>query len=249
MKHYCLCINCFEADNTSLIWAVGEVQSNLLAICRCPNGHVQISGLQYDLFDVLFTSGIHAYRKGFYSESVMSFAASLERAYELFIKLNLFKTVKTDNPLETIDKFWKEIEGQSERQYGAFCSAYLMTVREAWKANQEQVKFRNKVIHKGYIANSQEAKKYAEYIIGCLNNIMKAIKENFAEQRSPLYFHIKKLAKPAKEKSLKENPGAKYSANSGPSLLKWNSHNHEDATFADALALAESFDKTIGEQI
>ncbi|MFB2938751.1 hypothetical protein ACE1B6_26160 [Aerosakkonemataceae cyanobacterium BLCC-F154] len=246
MKHYCLCINCLEADNTSLIWAVGEVESNLLAICRCPNGHVQISGLQHDLFDVLFTSGIDAYRKGFYSESVMSFAASLERAYELFIKLNLFKT---DIPLEIIDKFWKEIEGQSERQYGAFCSAYLMTVGEIWNADQNQVGFRNKVIHKGYIANSKKAKEYAEYIIGCLNKIMKAIKENFAEQKSPLYFHIKNLAKREVEKALKENPGAKYSADSRPSLLKWNNRNHEDATFEDALALAERFAKIIGEQI
>lgn len=228
MKHFCICTDCFNADKNSVVWAVGEIQADLVAVCKCPIGHITISGLMHDLFDILFTSGMLAYTNGFFSESVMSFAASLERAFELFTRLNL---AKSGSSLSNIDLFWNEIKNQSERQYGSFCSAYIKTTNEAWKADEKQVKFRNKVIHKGYIATSSEAKKYAEYILKCLNKIMKCIKDNFSEQKNPLYFHIKEHNQPALKKALQKNPGAKYVNTSIPSLLKWNDKEHKDLTF------------------
>lgn len=232
MKYFCICTDCFNADKNSVVWAVGEIQADLVAICRCPIDHVTICGLMHDLFDVLFTSGILAYTHGFFSESVMSFTASLERAFELFIRLNL---AKAEISLKSIDSFWNEIKNQSERQYGSFCSAYLMTTNEIWKADQKQISFRNNVIHKGYIATSSEAKKYAEYILKCLNKIMKNIKEYFSEQRNPIYFDMKELTQSALKRTFKENPSAKFANTSMPSLLKWNDKNHKDLKFEEIL--------------
>ncbi len=81
-----------------------------------------VSGLMHNLFDVLYTSAVQSYLQGSFSESVMSFAASLERTYEMFIKVTL---INEGVSLDDNDKFWKEVKNKSERQYGAFCLQYV----------------------------------------------------------------------------------------------------------------------------
>ena len=91
MKHFTFCIDCNEENPELDVWAEGEVNSNLTALCVCPKGHKSVSGLMHNLFDVLYFSAVDSFLKGCYSESVMSFAASLERTYEMFIKVSMFK--------------------------------------------------------------------------------------------------------------------------------------------------------------
>jgi hypothetical protein len=243
MRHRALCIDCHDRDDTAIAWAEGEVRSELIAVCRCPHGHVCVSGLMHDQFDVLYTSAVFAFMGSFYSESILSFTAALERAYEQYVKLYL---TKQSLDFELIDRFWKEIRNQSERQYGAFCSAYVATEQQEWESNQNLVSFRNNVIHKGYICDQNEARKYAEYITEKLNLIMKSIKGNFAEQMIPFYFHVKELAKDAVQRVIDENEGAKFVAAASPSLLKWNHDRHDDATFDEAIQIASDLLKKFG---
>ena len=217
MKHRAICDECDNNDGSSIVWSTGDVQSQLIAVCSCPHGHVTVYGLMHDQFDVLYTSAVFAFIGSFYSESILSFTAALERAYEQYIKLYLAKQLLS---FELIDKFWKEIENQSERQYGAFCSAYIATEQKNWTSEQEQVKFRNRVIHKGYICDPNEATRYAEYVTRKLSDIMRSMKLNFADQKIPLYFHIKGSSKNAIQRAMNEHAGANFVATSGPSLLK-----------------------------
>lgn len=232
MLHHTPCIECHTNNPLEIIWSSGEINSNLFAVCTCPNGHMTISGLMTELFDTLYKSAVDAYLKKCLSESVMSFAASLERAYELFTKIVLLKQSCT---YEQIEDYWKEIKNQSERQYGAFCFCYLFATKEVWHMDSKIIEFRNKVVHKGFIATSVEVKAYAQYITNCLSKIIKIIKSDFDTERSKIYFLQKEAASSIIEKVMKEFTTAKYAASGNPSLLKWNYANYEEATFEEAL--------------
>lgn len=232
MKHYTFCSICQKENPGTLTWAVGEIQSSLVAICICPKGHKIISGLMHDLMDVLYTSGVHAYLNDCFSESVMSFAVSLEQSYAIFIKADL---LKKGISLESIDELWKEIGNQSERLYGAFCSHYLRITSGSWKANQRMIKFRNKVIHKGYIATSKESTKFAEYITECHFKILSILKKDFAEECTKIYFHQQEQNSTIIDTIMKDNPEAFFVATAYPSLLKWNHSEINNLSFASAL--------------
>lgn len=243
MKHYSLCIECHEKDPSKLIWAEGEVDSNLISLCTCPKGHKLVSGLMHNLFDILYTSAVQAFLQGSFSESVMSFAASLERTYELFIKVTMLREGAS---LDAIDSFWKEIKNQSERQYGAFCIQYLKVTGEAWKINANHVSFRNNVVHKGYIATSLEVKKYAEYTTECQFKILSILHSDYKKvECQKLFFYQKDQTKSMTEKVMKEN-NAKFYATNHPSLLKWNHQEMSDVTFQGAIEAQIAFNKHIG---
>jgi hypothetical protein len=57
----------------------------------CPEGHTNVSSLQEQKFELLFEIGAFAIRDGYYREAVTSFASSLERFYEFFIKAALYE--------------------------------------------------------------------------------------------------------------------------------------------------------------
>lgn len=243
MRHRALCVDCYAESKKAIVWTEGEIQSELIAVCRCPHGHVSIAGLMHDQFDVLYSSAVFAFLEAFYSESILSFTAALERAYEHYIKLYL---AKQSMEFELIDRFWKEISSQSERQYGAFCLAYFATENQEWSSDQNHVSFRNKVIHKGVICDQNVARKYAEYITEKLNLIIKSIYGNFSAQKSPFYFHVKESAKGVVQRVMDENEGAKFVATGNPSFLKWDYGYYEEVTFDDAIQIATGLMKTYG---
>jgi len=232
MKHYTLCTRCFKEKPVSHTWAVGEIQSSLVAICTCPKGHKTIDGLMHDLMDVLYTSGVHAYLNDCFSESVMSFAVSLEQSYALFIRAVLLREGVS---LESIDELWKEIGNQSERLYGAFCSQFLRITCKSWKVNQGMIKFRNKVIHKGYIVTSNEAKRFAEYITKCHFIILNILKKDFSDECKKIFFYQKEQNSTNVDKIMKDNPGALFVASAYPSLLKWNNSEIKNLNFSNIL--------------
>lgn len=237
MKHQIICHECHASNpKGNSVWAIGEVQSELFAICYCSNGHTLIEDFSHDLFDILYTSAINALLDSYYSESIMSFTASLERAYELYIKLFLSHSGLS---LQLIDEFWKELSNQSERQYGTFCSVYITVEKYCWKSEQNQIKFRNKVIHKGHIATRAEAETYAKYVTSQLNLIMKSTRKNFTEQKSSLYFHMKKENNSSLQKIMKENDDAKIVTSARKSLLHWGGKIHVEATLDDSITIAK----------
>lgn len=232
MKHFSICFECSEQEPNNYVYSIGEVEADLIALCTCPFGHKTVVRIMHNLCDVLYTSAVYAFVKDCLSESVMSFAAALERAYEMFTKVTLYAEGMS---YEQIDNFWKDLSRQSERQYGAFCTQFLKTFKQSWKVNQKMIEFRNKVVHKGHIASTQEVTEYAEFITESLYRILKYLHSNNNKESHDYYFHeVKKTTDKVKELLVKHN--ARVSSSSIISLLNWNIMDMPETTFSDAVS-------------
>lgn len=231
MKHYSICFECSHIEPNNYVQSVGEVEADLVVLCTCPIGHKTVVRITHNLCDILYSSAVLAFVKDCLSESVMSFAASMERAYEMYTKVTLYSEGLT---YEQIDSFWKELSKQSERQYGAFCSQYLKTFKEPWRANQNLIEFRNKVVHKGYIASSREVTEYAKYVTDSLYTILKHLHSNYDKESTDYYFY-ETLKTKEKVKQLRIKHNAKLGSSSTISLLNWNLMDMPKTTFEEAL--------------
>ncbi|MEL7799689.1 hypothetical protein [Idiomarina loihiensis] len=145
----------------------------------CENGHTTVTVLQEQKFEVLFDLGAYAILDGYYREAVASFTSSLERFYEFFIKAALFEN---DISEVTISNTWKQVSSQSERQLGAFIFLYLKCFSEQPSLlGQNQIKFRNEVIHKGKIPSRDEAIKYGQEVLDTIRPILHRVKSAFPQ--------------------------------------------------------------------
>ncbi|MDQ0269918.1 hypothetical protein [Cytobacillus purgationiresistens] len=168
MKFIYPCKECVTTENYSM----NSIDMNDTGdyTFECNYGHTSNLTIYDEKFSILYDMGALALFDGYYREAVSSFAASLERFYEFFIKVLIDKN---DVPFAEYEKTWKLVSKQSERQIGAF---YFLYVTEFTKAppkipNQE-VEFRNKVIHKGYIPSKKEAYSYAKFIFEYIKELM-----------------------------------------------------------------------------
>lgn len=233
MKHYSICFECSDLEPTNYVYSIGEVEADLIAVCTCPYGHKTVIRITHNLCDVLYSSAVLAYVKDCLSESVMSFAASLERSYEMFTKVTLYIEGLS---YEQIDNFWKELSNQSERQYGAFCTQYLKSLKEPWRIDSKMIEFRNKVVHKGYIASTEEVTNYANYITKSLYKILKHLNEKHLNESIDYYFHETKKTK-AKVIELRTKYNARLGGASIISLLNWNQMDMPEVTFSEAVKI------------
>ncbi len=131
------------------------VNNDGIYIVKCSKGHRPIGIINNIDFEILFEYAINAIIDGYYREAVSSFASSIERYFEFFIKVSMKASGSSFNQ---IDKFWKLISNQSERQLGAYILAFNQMFNEnpTLLNTNKEVPFRNSVIHKGYIPNKDE---------------------------------------------------------------------------------------------
>ncbi|MCG9761922.1 hypothetical protein L1D50_23010, partial [Pseudoalteromonas sp. Isolate6] len=80
---------------------------------KCPKGHEFAVIFKGAKFEVLFDLALNAIKDGYSREAVSSFASSLERFYEFFIR---FCGYSNGLNMEAFDKVWKNVSNQSERQ-------------------------------------------------------------------------------------------------------------------------------------
>src|SRR5213594_2628418 len=122
MKLLMLCIECpMLADNPQEVFNYVELRDDAYYDFECGRGHRRSIVLTEPKFAVLFESGAMALLDGYTREAVSSFAASLERFHEYWIRAVL---LAGGTPPETLDACWNLVAAQSERQYGAFCLLY-----------------------------------------------------------------------------------------------------------------------------
>jgi len=125
---------------------------------ECREGHHSICILSAHLSQVLFQIACNAVVDGYYREAISSATASLERYYEFLIRVFLRRNKISQ---EEIEKAWKNIARQSERQLGAFVSMYLSHMQTSPPLlHNKFVELRNKVTHKGEIPNKEVAMTY-----------------------------------------------------------------------------------------
>jgi len=165
----------FEQVNNSGIYDV-----------NCSQGHVSKNIINNINFEILFEYGLNAILDGYYREAVSSITSSMERYFEFFIKVVL-RASKVD--FKEIDKTWKKISNQSERQLGAYIMLFLQTFQkepELLSTNKE-IPFRNSVIHKGYIPTKKESIDFANSVMKIMENSLINLKTNYPNETNETF--------------------------------------------------------------
>lgn len=160
--------------DSSLANFLANYGDDFVARGRCPRGHDYIGYITKERYDVLYESAVLSYLMGFELEAVLGFAASLERAQELFTMASLRSG---GLELDTINEMWKLVARQSERQLGAFLVQWLLTTKGKFEIQQSKTEFRNKVIHRGHIPLREETKDYASWVNERLFDIVEVLRK------------------------------------------------------------------------
>lgn len=173
MKIITRCHQCGPGEEAALL----EVGNENLHQVICDKGHEWSLVITQQKHEILFEVAAHAIIDGYYREAISSFAASLERYYEFFIKV-----ISVALPGDVFEKAWKQISSQSERQLGAYIFTYISfyhTLPDTLP--QPLTTLRNNVIHKGYIPSRAEAIKLGEAVAKIINdgcNLLQRTKNN-----------------------------------------------------------------------
>ena len=137
----------------------------------CSQGHKTITILQQQKFEVLYEIGAYALIDGYYRESIASFTSALERFYEFFL---LVKSLQNKIDTHIFNSAWKLISSQSERQLGAFIFSYTEQFsKQPTLLSQNNIAFRNSVIHKGTIPTKNEALDYGQAILNVVTPLLR----------------------------------------------------------------------------
>jgi hypothetical protein len=80
--------------------------------------------------------------------------------------------------LEQVEKAWKAVSAQSERQFGAFHFLYLIEHGSVLNLEPKIPEIRNRVVHRGMIAQSEEALQFGELVFARIKAIEESLKKN-----------------------------------------------------------------------
>ena len=193
----------------------------------CEKGHEYIVELKAQKFEMLFDIAVNAISDGYMREAVASFAASLERFYEFFIKYHIHSLGIDESIL--LDT-WKEVSNQSERQLGAFTFLFLAKYNEkAQVLESNTVGFRNKVIHKGYIPTEKEAIDFGDKVYSIFKSTAQKLELSDKERLYSYY-----------NSCLPSSRGAKYSLTKQSKAISM-SHITNGTSFRDYKSILKQF--------
>lgn len=176
--------------------AVVEFRNDGRYEVACRNGHRFTMLLQQQKFELLFDIGAYAVADGYYREAVSSFAASLERFYEFFIRaLMLQKNIES----KTTEDAWKVVAAHSERQLGAFAFLYTLEFGRPPRLLRPALhKFRNEVIHKGKIPTRPEALVFGQAVLEIVRPILREAQERLPDGvQKAVFRHLAQSRAPA----------------------------------------------------
>jgi len=118
----------------------------------------------------------------------------MERYFDFFIK-TILRVSHIDFNL--IDKSWKLISNQSERQLGAYMMLYMKEFNSipTLLSPDKETSFRNNVIHKGYVPTKDEAIRYGTAVLSVIESSLNELKNKYPETVTETfdnYSYIKK---------------------------------------------------------
>ena len=164
---------------------ISGIQDSPIYDVLCKKGHKTKALLRNEKFEILFDLGLNGLADGYFREAVLSFTGSLERFYEFFLRI----TTSDKYSEETYTRVWKVIKNQSERQLGAYMFAYLHHIGEPPQMlTEEDFRFRNNVVHKGYIPNLNETLQYGEAIRRIVNDSIRKMKVKYGSKLETLFY-------------------------------------------------------------
>jgi hypothetical protein len=150
---------------------------------NCPLGHTSAFVVNVPHHELLFDSACISLLRGAFREAVGGFAVARERFGELFLRAQASAIGVSP---EVVDKAWAHLEGNSQRQIGAYVWTSLLgtsAVTESAAEAQKQEQFRNRVVHKGTFPSRDEAYAYAEYVYAWIRRGDARLREEFAAGR------------------------------------------------------------------
>ncbi len=180
---------------------------------RCAVGHVSTVSVDNVKFELLFEMGLNALVDGYPREAVSSFTSSLERFYEFYCYVVAASSAISH---EQMDSTWKAVGKQSERQLGMFIASALSLTKQCpplLNPNRE-VKFRNEVIHGGYIPTIEEAISFGNVVMCQINESLQTLRQLVPDAMLSAYERL--------------SPVEKKEEKSKPSEVVWN--DDEDHT-------------------
>jgi hypothetical protein len=127
----------------------------------CKQGHQQRLMIDLELYELLFQQGTYCLMDGYYRESIGTYSSALERFFEYVIEILCIHCAQTIY----YDTLWNKIKNQSERQLGAYY--YMWSSRLNSLPNfldENMVKIRNSVVHKGELASRETSLEYGKYV-------------------------------------------------------------------------------------
>lgn len=195
----------------------------------CRSGHTNTIILKEQLFEVLFEMAAVAYVEDYYRDAVATAAAALERFYEFVIKLLLRN--KNVNE-ESIEKLWKQVSKQSERQLGAYLFLFLSELSvEPISLLSDEAGFRNTVIHQGHIPTKKEAFEFLLSIYSIIKDILLILYDH--KMKDSIEHSIKLHEKT----TMKEAGEREFTHMSTATIVRlWNySEDHYDTPLVDHL--------------
>ena len=189
------CMECFRVDGHPSDIAISvELRDDGLYKVSCPRGHVTVTAIQEQKFEILFDLGAMALLDGYTREAVSSVAASLERFFEYYV---VVVSLKHQITYENFAETWNPISKLSERQFGAFLFLYLIENKRPLDGLITEAKpqfpgrsrgdtlswsaFRNEVIHNGYIPPTEEAIEYGNLVYQFTYRLIGELKINCSE--------------------------------------------------------------------
>jgi len=153
----------------------GELNDVGYVHVSCDKGHQSIVVYDSRRYEVLLQSASSALLEGYANEAISTFSTALERCYEFYIRVVLRSR---GIPPEQIEKAWKEVAAQSERQFGAFHFLRLLEHGEPLKINPNIAKTRNSVVHRGKIATTDDALAFGELVYNRIKGIEASLSKN-----------------------------------------------------------------------
>lgn len=161
MKIFVKCYKCGPEEEAALL----EIGNTNLHQVICDNGHETPIVITQQKHEILFEVAAYAIIDGYNREAISSFAASLERYYEFFLKV-----ISVGMPKGVFENAWKQVASQSERQLGAYIFTYVSFYHSLPDTlSQSLTTLRNNVIHKGYIPSRAEAIALGEAVAKIIN--------------------------------------------------------------------------------
>lgn len=190
----------------AIVFYRGRIADAGYITVECKQGHTAPLIFDERKHDLLFQSGCLAFLDGYEREAVASFAASVERLWEFYLRV--IATSRSVDPTR-FDAVWKQLSRQSERQLGAFMMTYVLEGTDSYDLRQSQIEFRNKVIHQGYIPTEKEVSDYGEYIFTQIRDVMKVLEQN---HKSALDSEIARELAQIQAKVPDKKPAARFKA-------------------------------------
>jgi hypothetical protein len=197
-----LCEDCIEeavkqgldaAYGSSVPTPISHITDSGVYEVTCTRGHKSKVVIDNLPFEILFDYAINAIADGYFRDAIASFTSAMERYFEFFVKVIVRKN---GSDFSSIDRSWKILSNQSERQLGAYVMLYTLEFNKQptlLNTNTDTV-LRNKVIHKGYVPTRDEAVKFGDAALNVIETSLLELKANRTAVNETFDFYSYKRA-------------------------------------------------------